>query len=255
MVNLVLHITLPAGLGLTNGSSLQCPVTFDIVSAISPFYASVSQVKLMGGPLLRKLQDITIASQIYDSSKQADLFNMCPPISGDRYVLYTGARNQWVQSDAARDLLLSATELLGNPGSHILANFTVARQKGYESEGTPEKLKELKEQLKIYEVTIRSGGRTVPGGHAKSRMAAKGVFDWEERAPSRTWITTGMGANSQTIDGGSPTGGRGKPVKFYASPLFMGPMSGYRFGIFQSSSPLNTVYPSFSTAALPTPMM
>lgn len=259
MLNLVLHVTIPSGLGLTDGEVLQQPVTFDIISAAHPFYASVDQVRLRGGPLMRKAQDITIASQVYNASQEVDLLNMHPPtfLSGttasDTARNFFGSRNQWVQAKAATTLLSSLSILQGGPQEHVLANFSFSRQKGFESEGMPKKLADLDKDLKLYEIAIRSGGRIAPGGHVRARMAAKGVLDWEERTPARTWVVTGMGANTQTVDTGGLTGGRGKPVKFFASPLFMGPMSGFRFGVYQSSSPLSTQYPYFATFPLPTP--
>jgi hypothetical protein len=247
LLNLILHITLPIGLALTNGQALQQPVTFDIMSAANPFYASVAQVRLRSGPLLRRAQDITIAQEIYNISQQADLLNMHHPTGGDCGRVFYGARNQWVQAKAAKSLMTAISVLQGGPQNHTLANFTFDRGKGFESEGLPKLLKDLDKEIQDYEISIRSGGTIAPGGHVRSRFAAKGIMDWEEKTPSRNWIVTGMGANAQSPDSGGLTGGRGKPVKFYASPLFMGPMSGYRFGVFQSSSPLSTSFPTFAT--------
>lgn len=244
MLNLILHVTLPAGIRLTNNLVVQEPVTFDILSACSPFYASVDQVKLAGGPLLRKLQDITIACAIYERSKESDLLLIHKPNgTGDDTLRFIGAQNQWVQAKAARELLLNVSSLAGGPGTHVLANFSVSRQKGFESEGLPERLKDLKEKIAEYEITIRSRGRVAPGGHAKAVMAAKGVLDWQEQTPGRTWIVTGMGANTNTPNRISSTSGRGKSVKFFGSPLFSGMMSGYRMGIWQAGSPLHAITP------------
>ncbi len=63
MQNLVLHIALPTGLKLADGRTLMRDITFDVISQLSPYYASVDQVKLEGGPALAKLSDITIACQ------------------------------------------------------------------------------------------------------------------------------------------------------------------------------------------------
>jgi len=244
---------LPAGLALTDGETLLQPVTFDVISAAHPFYASVDQVRLAAGPLMNKAQDITIAQQIYNSSQEVDLLNFHHAISGDSFRLFSYSRNQWVQAKAAYDLMSSLSVLQGGPQAHVLANFSFSRTRAALGEGMPEKLKDLKDKIKLYEITVRSGGKLAPGGHVRPRMAAKGLMDWEERTPSRNWVTTGMGANTQTVDTGGLTGGRGKPVKFFASPLFMGPMSGFRFGIYQSSSPLNTMYPYFATFPLSMP--
>lgn len=246
MLNLILHITIPAGLRLVNPvapnvtQTLQEPVTFDILSACSPYYASVDQVKLAGGPMMRQLQDITIACSIYQTSQQADLIARSSRGSTDDRFRFTGAQNQWVQAKSARDLLLSISTLSGGPSSHVLANFSVSRQKGFESEGLPERLRDLKEQASDYEAVLRSRGRMAPGGHVKPMMAAKGVLDYQERTPGRTWIVSGMGANAsspEVYEAG--TGGRGKPVEFYSSPFFTGIVTGYRSGVWQSGSTLS----------------
>jgi hypothetical protein len=239
MLNLILHITLPAGIRLTNNAVLDQEVTFDVLSACDPFYASVEQVKLAGGPLLRKLQDITIACEIYNASKECSLLHLRKPYGyADDLYRYQNAQNQWVQAKAARELLLNVTTMSGGPGSHVLANFSVNRQKGFESEGTPERLKELKEKIKLYDITLRSGGRVAPGGHVVPAMAAKGVLDFAEKSPGRNWMVSGMGANGHTDGRFSSTGGRGKSVSFYGSPMFSGMMMGYRMGMWQSGSPL-----------------
>jgi hypothetical protein len=248
-----LHITIPRGLALTDGEVLEEPVTFDVISAAHPFYASVDQVRLEGGPLLRRAQDITVAEHIYRVSQQVDLLNFHPPSGGDHAKVFSAARNLWVSSKTTKDMLTSLSVLLGGPQTHTLANFTFVRNKGFETEGLSQKLKDLDKEIKEYEIAVRSGGKIAPGGHVRPRFAAKGLLDWEERTPARTWVVTGMGTNTQTVDTGGLTGGRGKPVKFYASPLFMGPMSGFRFGIYQSTSPLSTQYPYFATFPLPTP--
>ena len=239
MINLILHVTIPVGLRLTTNAVLQDNVTFDLLSACTPFYASVDQVKLSGGPLLRKLQDITIACAIYNASQECDLMLIHKPTgSHDSALRFIGAQNQWVQASTARNLLLNVSTMAGGPASHVLANFSVSKMKGYESEGLPERLKELKESLSLYEITLRSGGKVAPGGHSRPMMAAKGVLDWQEQSTGRTWMVTGMGANTTTQNAFSGNGGRGKSVKFCASPMFSGIMSGFRFGNWQSGSPL-----------------
>ena len=61
-------------------------------------------------------------------------------------------------------------------------------------------------------------------------FAAKGVYDWMERTPGRNWINTGYGANVQSVDFGSPSGGRGKPVKMYVQPFSSPPVIRYALG-------------------------
>lgn len=246
IVNTVFHVTLPEGLALVSGAYLIESVTFDVVSALMPYYASVDQVRLQGGLYLRKMGDLTIAGMIYNSSKEVDLLNLTPPMdlsnSGNALRFY-GSRNQYVQALATKRLIENIISLVGNPSSHTLANFSVTNQRPNPKEGIGQKITSLDETLKLYEPTIRSGGGTVPGGHAKVQFAAKGVFDWTERTPARTWLSTGMGANASSQDFGSPTGGRGKPVKFFSSPFYSPPIVSLRSGIFQGAYPLVTVYP------------
>ena len=168
--------------------------------------------------------------------------NLHPPLAGDTQKRFVGSRNQWTTATAARDLLLGLETLL-SPGSHVLANFSVTRNRALQEEGLSARLKELNDSVKYYEVTIKSGGATTPGGHVKAAMAAKGINDWSEKSPARTWFGNGMGANATSVDPGSPTGGRGKPVKFFASPLYSPPFTSLRIGVYQAGYPLAIVYP------------
>jgi hypothetical protein len=69
-------------------------------------------------------------------------------------------------------------------------------------------------------------------------MAAKGIYDWMERTPGRNWINTGYGANVQSVDFGSPSGGRGKPVKMYVNPFSSPPVIGMRSGAYNGGYPM-----------------
>jgi hypothetical protein len=247
VANTVVHIVLPAGLTLVNGAYLANSTTYDVVSGLVPFYASIDQVRLEGGMYVRKLSDLTIASQIYMSSKAVDL--LYPPgttlgiTNSPNSFRFAGARQLYTQSLAAKKLIEAVIGLLGIPSSHTLANLSITKSKSNEKEGIGQKITSLEETLKLYEVTIRSGGNVVPGGHPKVQFAAKGVFDWTERTPARTWTVTGMGANASSQDFGSPTGGRGKPSKFFSSPFYSPPIINLRSGIYQGAYPLVTVYP------------
>lgn len=233
MQNLILHISLPQGIRLQTGPTLMKDVTFDFISQITPYYSTIDMVKLSAGPSVKKLTDITIGCQIYQSSQEADLISpIRPPSFGWESKLFTGARMQWVTAHAAKMLLLNIISLLG-PTSHVLANFSVERK----ADNT-KRLGELEDSLKLYDPTIRSGGRVMPGGRPHFGMAAKGVFDWTEQTPGRNWLGNGMGANSTTVDMGSSTGGRGKPMKFFASPTYSPPFSCLRPGIYQNGFPM-----------------
>lgn len=245
MTNLVLHITLTKGFALTNGAVLQQPVTFDVVSRLNPYYASVDEVRLSGGPLLRKLSDLTIACAIYHASQESDMISPYHHIALNTHQghRFAGARNHYTHDAAARNLLLSMGELAGRSGGHVLANFSVTRQPEKGDSGVSARLQDLKESMKLYEVTLRSGGRTMPGGHAMARMAAKGVMDWTEMTPGRTWFGNGMGTNATSMDIGSATGGRGKPVKYFASPMTSPSFNTMRNGLYQSGIQLTLGFP------------
>jgi hypothetical protein len=241
MQNLIFHISLPKGLKLVNGSVLMKDVTFDFISQITPYYSTIDMVRLAAGPTLRKLSDITIACQIFQSSQEANLVSpLHLPQLGERWVRYIGSRMQYTTALAARDLTLNVTDLLG-ANAHVLANFSVDRK----ADNT-KRLAEFNDSIKFYEPTLRSGGRVMPGGRPGFEMAAKGVLDWTERTPGRTWFGNGMGANSTSFDMGSSTGGRGKPVKFFSSPMFSPPMSSMRIGMCQSGFPISPLYSSLS---------
>jgi hypothetical protein len=234
--NLILHITLPKGIKTTDGAVLMSDITYDVASALTPFYASIEQVKLTGGVPLRKISDMTLASQIYMASKSADMMNYHPPkpSTHPEYLLFLNARNQWVMARAALDLMLSLGNLL-NPASHVLANFSVTTSKADPGEGVAGKIAGLTSTLKLYDPSVRSGGRTAPGGHARPQMAAKGVMDWQERSPGRTWARNSVGANTESADYGSPVGGRGKPVSYFAHSIYSPSICNFRLGAWQSS--------------------
>ena len=231
--NLVFHIAIPRGLKLKNGATLMKDVTFDLISQLTPFYSSVDLVRLGGGPAIAKLSDITLACQIFQSSLKADLISPNHhPWFGPQYKRFLGARMQWTTAVATRDLMLNIVSLLG-PSAHVLANFSADRKTDLK-----QPLSQIAGDIKSYEVAVRSGGRTVPGGRPTFHFAAKGVMDWGERTPGRSWSGNGMGANATSIDPGSATGGRGKPVKFFASPICSPPFSAMRSGIYQPGYPL-----------------
>lgn len=242
---------LPSGLTLVNGAQLKQSLTFDIIGMVSPFYCSVPQVQLAGGMWLRKLQPTTIAFKIYESSTEADLIvpHCLPDPDSDLYQRFINTRNQWVKALASRDLILDIASLIGSPGAHVLANLSVTRSQGSDQQNVAAKLKELNDSLKHYEINLRSGGRIAPGERVSpAGFGAKGVMDWTEKTPGRTWINTGYGANLQSIDFGSPTGGRGKPVKLYIQPFTSPPIVGSRSGCYQGGFPMNVIHPQIPFA-------
>jgi hypothetical protein len=93
--------------------------------------------------------------------------------------------------------------LVGYTGGHVLGNFSVTKQRGEAGTGFSAKLKDLQQGIKDYQVVVESGGTVLPGGHAQSMMAAKGLWD-DDRAPGRTWAVTGMGANATSVEIGPP---------------------------------------------------
>lgn len=226
MTNLVVRVTLPQGLALTTGAFLDRNLSIEVIADLAPFYASIAQVRLEGGPYMVKMKDTTVAAQIYQSSKEADqkqeLLPMPGSVRGNRFY---PARNFWTIGNTVYSLLVSISGMVGYTGGHVLANFSVTKQRGEQGTGFSAKLNDLKQSLKDYQVVLESGGNVIPGGRAAFGMAAKGVFD-DERAPGRTWLTTGMGSNATTAEIPSVTGGRGKTMKYFVSPIisavFMG---------------------------------
>ena len=147
------------------------------------------------------------------------------------YNRFVASRNHYVKAICARDLIQSIIEVLGIPHSHVLANLSVTQGSGDPKASVGAKLDELNNSIKFYEITLRSGGRNAPGERVSPGVfAAKGVYDWMERTPGRNWINTGYGANVQSVDFGSPSGGRGKPVKMYVQPFSSPPVIGMRSG-------------------------
>lgn len=219
LTNLVVRVSLPKGMATMNGAFLAENLSLEVIADLAPFYASVPQCRLEGGPYMAKIKDTTIAAQIYQSSKEADQKQELLPVPGSHMGnRFYPARNFWVINNAVYSLLVSISGLIGYTGGRVLANFSVTKQRGEQGTGFSAKLVDLKQAMADYLVVLLSGGRVIPGGRAAFSMAAKGLND-DERTPGRTWMTTGMGANATTGEMPSGTGGRGKAVKFFASPI------------------------------------
>ena len=236
MNNLLVHVTLPKGLRTISGSVLNKDTTFDVISALTPYYASIDQVRLAGGMLLRRLSDTTIACSIYNTSQKADMLCLHPPAPTqvDEYRLFMGARNNWVAISTAHELALNISQLSGQKGAHVLANFSVTRQGPNEGEGLGARLADMLSDIKQFEITLRSHGKIVPGGRPSFGMAAKGVNDWGEQTPGRTWMANGMGVNSKSAGGQNGLGGRGKAYGFATGPFGQftsGPILSYSYGM------------------------
>lgn len=240
MPNLVVTIQLPDGFGLTNGASLREAMQFQVVSGLTPYYSSVDLVRLAGGIYLRKASDLTIASMIYFTSKQADALTWSLPMIPPSFAPFTDfqevhyrnfimARESWVTYTAAQQLILNMFDLVAVRGSKTLANFSVSRQDFSNDNGIPGKLKDLASKINDWELALKSGGNIGHKGHVKPRMAAKGLYDDSDNTPGRTWLNSGPGANTYSMGGVSSAGGRSKMVKFY-SPVVVGNRMGRYFG-------------------------
>lgn len=221
MQNLVAQILLPKGLALKNGAFLDDDTVFEVISQLSPYYASVEQVRLEGGQYLSKLSDITLGTMIYQMSKRADQLSP-PELMTPRGIrqgdIVHRSRNIWVIAKSCQELLDNVAGLLGNAAQHVLANLSVSRSRGNHTADMTVKFEELKNTIKEHEITMRSWGRVMPGGHAKGGFAAKQMTELE-KITSRTWMVTGMGANSSSAEMSMGTEGRGKAVRMYANPL------------------------------------
>ena len=190
MDNTVVHILLPKGLALTNGSTLAEDAEFMVLGNVTPWYASVDQVRLEGGIYLPKLSDITIAAQIWQASKDADVIGYvapAPPQPGAAptdynlriYNNYMHARNQWVTQRAALDTITRSFDLVGTRGSKSLGGFSVMKMAFGRDEGLPRLTTEMEKEINKWKIVIQSGGKIGFGGHALPVMAAKGLMDPE----------------------------------------------------------------------------
>lgn len=246
MENAVIHIVLPRGLALLDGRTLQEDSDLMVVGSVTPWYASIEQVRLEGGLYLTKLGDLAIAAQIWQASKNADGLSCNypePPANPDvlepnnlaskKWFLFHHARNNWVSIRAAADSLHNIYDLLGARGSKTLANFSVTKMSFSRDESMPKKLKDMENEMNKWKIVIQSGGSIGFGGHARSGFAAKGMYDPSDAPPGRLWYTTGMGANRKTAAG---WGSAGKPAK-YGSPTFVNWRAGRTFGNYVSIFP------------------
>jgi hypothetical protein len=248
MQNIVVHVVLPEGLALKDGSTLQEDTSFLLTDQVSPWYASVDQAKLEGGIYLTKVPEITMAAQIWNASKNADALSGRIPIepppgtpidssnhAGHQYFLFTHARNNWVALRAALDCIYNVFDLAGVRGSKTLGNFSVTRMSFARDESLPKKVRDMEDELKKWKIVLQSGGDIGFGGHARAGFGAKGKYDPSDTPPGRLWDTSGMGANLKTSPG---WGSEGKPVR-YGTPTFVN----YRVGRYFAG--YITVFPKF----------
>jgi len=244
MLNTVVHVTLPKGFALTNGATLVDDTDFMVLGTISPWYSSVDQVRLEGGIYLRKLSDLTIAAQIWQTSLDADVIAAVPPAppapgtapSDYGYRVWNNfvhGRNQWVSQRAALDIITKAFDLSGVRGSKTLGNFSVMRMAFGRGEGIPHLMSEMQKELDKWKIVLQSGGTIAFGGHVRANMAAKGYYSRSDKVPGRLWANTGMGA-AHTSHAGH--GSEGKPVK-YGSPTFIDYRVGRQFGNYITMYP------------------
>lgn len=228
MENIAVHIVLPKGLRLANGSMLHKEVTFTLVSSITPFYCSVDQVRHATGVYLNKISDLAIAGAVYEASKDADSYSYTtpkqPPPEADpeslevkRYKLFINARQNWVVATAGKALMLSIWDLAGTRGSKTLGNFSIQKQALVRDEGFPKKINDLQKEADTWVIVLKSGADIGPGGHAKGKMVQKGMYN-TDMPPGRLWVVTGMGANVRTMPG---YGSGQAPVKYCSSPLWL----------------------------------
>jgi len=131
---------------------------------------------------------------------------------------FYAARNNWVINAAAYNLLVNLSGLVGYTGGYVLGNFSANKNKGEQGTGVKAKIDDLKQGMKDYQVVLESGGKVIPGGHSAYMFAAKGL--WDSEAPTgRTWLVNVLGANVRTVEVPSATGGRGKTMKLYMTPI------------------------------------
>jgi len=236
MQNIALSVVLPKGLKLKNGQMLYDDTTFTFVSEITPYYASVDIVRLVGGAYTNKIPDLTIASMVFNVSQQADSHSYLMPATPQttdptdpqvrKMNLFLDARQNWVSNVSAASLVQNVWDILGARGSKTLGNFSNERLAGVSSDGVPQLVQSLRKEADKWRIVMNSGADVGFGGHVKGGWGAKALYDVDAPA-GRTWAVTGMGANAKSVAG---YGSSGKPVK-YAS----GPMLAWRMGRYYGS--------------------
>lgn len=238
MDNLIVRIVLPQGLALKNNQYLIEDTTFEIVGHITPWYCSVDQVKLEGGPYIRGLSDITISAMIYQHGRTCDAITTFAPqppqpsgtafatLGQETYQRFLLARQRYVQLKATKDLMLNLWDVNVTRGSKTLGNFSVSQVSQTKDEEVPKKLTTLEKDIKDWEIVVRSAGKITVGGRVLPTAAAKGLYDVDYPA-GRMWMTTGMGANRKSIAG---YGSNGKPVKFGSNPIIQWRVGRYTGG-------------------------
>jgi hypothetical protein len=95
------------------------------------------------------------------------------------------ARQRYVQLRAARSLILNLWDVNASRGGKTLGNFSVTRHSQTKDDDVPKKLTELDQEIKDWEIVVRSGGTITVGGRAASSIAQKGVCGDRDRSPGR----------------------------------------------------------------------
>jgi hypothetical protein len=226
MQNLVVNIVLPKGLAIEGGAALQDDVTFQVVGQVVPWYCSTDQVRNQGGVFMRSASDIAIASQIYQTGRDADALSFIIPHTPHpgsnphseavkEYNRWLYARQQYTCSMSTARILTNMYDIDHSRGVKTLGNFSVTRIDMNKGGGVPKKLELLFDNAEEWAMTLKSGGRVGMGGRPVPVMAAKGLYD-PDFPTGRTWRVVGMGANMKSAPG---YGGDGKPVKFGSPPV------------------------------------
>lgn len=160
----------------------------------TPYYASVEDTRLEGGPELASLPDYTLALHVWKNSMYADNITYIRPTT-TFLSHYRFAREQFVITKTLVDMFQLIDRGVGGGFKKVLGEFEVSRfgDKG----NTNNMLSDLRNALKGWRWVIENGGEMAPNtGHHIQATTKAGLHP--NRVPvGRGWYV-GDGANTQT---------------------------------------------------------
>jgi hypothetical protein len=186
--NNLVSIKLLSGIASTAGDVLQEDTEFQFFTTLSPFYTSLTKVKLEVGSLVSEIKDLTSALSILESSIEADSLSFSTKeINSD---LFKHARREYVTANAA-------FKLVNNVGGNLLRSKTLGDLSvTYDTSSHRDVLDHLQEMSRKWGDQLMSGGgaRTVKS----PKFVVRGALDPDRPIFDRIWGTT-AGSNKTPI--------------------------------------------------------
>jgi len=178
--NNLVTVTLLPGIASTTGEAFTEAIELEFFTDLSPYYSSVTKVKLEVGSLVSEIKDLTSAMAILEASIEADALTFAPlELNTD---LFKHARREYVTA-------ASAFRLVSNVGGNLLKSKTLGDLSvTYDTDSHKETLHHLQDMMRKW------GDQLMAGGGAKAirspRLVVKGSRDLDKPTFDRMWEGT-----------------------------------------------------------------